>query len=168
MILCMRYGTFPTHVNLIRCFNNSKKSINWRNVALQEVNNCRWFSCLITQRLLRELPPISVTKLWGSMFTRFLIKEVKKNLQRLMAWLGVLGVRISVNHLIIKGKGVWHWQLIACIVNLILSTYLLSIYIILSIEEKNKNEALTFPWFGQECRLYGIVRSSVNTMWTDS
>lgn len=78
MILCMRYGTFPTHVNLIRCFNNSKKSINWRNVALQEVNNCRWFSCLITQRLLRELPPISVTKLWGSMFTRFLIKEVKK------------------------------------------------------------------------------------------
>lgn len=28
MILCMRYGTFPTHVNLIRCFNNSKKSIN--------------------------------------------------------------------------------------------------------------------------------------------
>lgn len=85
MIVCMRYGTFPTHVNLIRCFNNSKKSINWRNVALQEVNNCRWFSCLITQRLLRELPPISVTKLWGSMFTRFLIKEVKKTLQRLMA-----------------------------------------------------------------------------------
>lgn len=36
------------------------------------------FSCLITQRLLRELPPISVTKLWGVNVYKVFNKRSKK------------------------------------------------------------------------------------------
>lgn len=135
---------------------------------LQEENNCRCFSCLITQGLLTRITPISVTKLWGSMFTRFLIKEDRKKTSKTDGLINRYGGRDLSKSRIIAGKSIWHWQLIACIVNLILSTYLLSIYNILSIEEEEKNEGLTFSWLGQEFRLYGIVQSSVNTMRTYS
>lgn len=113
---------------------------------LQEENNCRCFSCLITQGLLTRITLISVTKLWGSMFTRFLIKEDRKKTSKTDGLINRYGGRDLSKSRIIAGKSIWHWQLIACIVNLILSTYLLSIYNILSIEEEEKNEGLTFSW----------------------
>lgn len=115
---------------------------------LQEENNCRRFSCLITQGLLTRITPDISDKVVGVNVYKVFNKRRKKNPPKTDGLINRYGGRDLSKSRIIAGKSIWHWQLIACIVNLILSTYLLSIYHTIDRRRKKRRPYLFMIWTG--------------------